>query len=526
MLKNSTLGRRLLLYIISFSFFITLIASSIIIYSDYKAGLKQIDSSISQIQTVYLPSLAFGLWNYDHKQLALQLKGLNNFPGIIASRVLDDKGDLIKSVGDISQHEIIEQFHFALIFEEHGEAQQLGELIIAINKEELYNSLIDKIIIILSSQFVKTITVSFFILFIVYHMITRHLNEMSRWARSMNIEEFDQSLILDRSPFYNDELSVVSRAINHLRNKVNIYHNGMVESQNDLKSLNQELENRVQSRTQDLNSMISRLNDTIEELQLTQNKLIEAEKHAALGQLVTGVAHEINTPLGLCVTTQSYIEDNIASMQKKVISGNISKAEFIECYKTLVEGLDLLKDNLGKASHLINNFKQIAVDTNAECIELVNIHSQIVLAEGQLSQELLQGDYQILVSCPEDLTIHSYPNAIIGIIRTLIQKSLQHGFPDEKGLINIEVSYSGNCLELYYKDNGIGVSKDIAEKIFDPFFTTSRGKGNTGLGMHTLYNIITQLLGGSIVCFPSDQGIFYQIILKNYSLSNSSNDIK
>lgn len=521
MLKHSILGRRLLLYIISFSFFITLIASAIIIYSDYKAGLKQIDSSISSIQTVYLPSIAFGVWKYDYKQITLQLNGLNNFPGIMASKIVDDKGSLIKSVGIMNKHEITEQFHFPLVYEEHGESEVLGELTIAITKKELYSSLIDKVIIILLSQFVKTLTVSSFILFIVYQMITRHLNEMSRWARSMKVEEFDQALILDRSPFNNDELTVVSQAVNQLRSKVNKYHNEMLVSQNNLKSLNQELESRVKERTKDLNHMITRLNDAIEELQLTQRKLIETEKHAALGQLVAGVAHEINTPLGLCVTTQSYIEDSIQSMHEKVLDDNISKVEFIEYYDTLVEGLDLLKSNLERASHLINNFKQIAVDVNAECIEFVTMTSLIHSAQAQLSHELDQGDYQIQINCPDDLSIHTYPNAVIGIIRTLIKKSLQHAFADNQGIIQIKISHSGNRLELYYKDNGTGVNREVADKIFDPFFTTTRGKGNSGLGMHTLYNIITQLLGGSITCFPSDKGIFYQIFLQDFSQDES-----
>lgn len=519
MMRNSILGRKLLLSIISFSFFITLIASSIILYADYKAGIKQISSSINRIESVYLPSLSFSLWNFDYKQIILQLKGINNFPGVIASQVIDDKGHLVKSVGNIKENELVEQYHFPLLFSDEGEKQKLGELVIAITKAGIYKSLVDKAIVILSSQFFKTITVSLFILFIVYQMITRHLNHMSNWARDLNITKLNQELILDRSPLNKDEITIVTSAINQLINKVHKYHDGMKHSENELKLLNQDLEDRVADRTKELNKMISRLNDTIEELQLTQSKLIEAEKHAALGQLVAGVAHEINTPLGLCVTTQSYIEDNISAMQQKVISGNISKTEFIDCYQILVEGLGLLKDNLGKASNLISNFKQVAVDTNAESIETVNILSQIEAAKELVQEELSNGQYDVIINCPKDLNISSYPNAIAGILTTLFRKSLQHAFRDRSGIIEIEASYSGNSLELYYKDNGIGVNKEVAEKIFDPFFTTSRGKGSTGLGMHTLYNIITQLLGGSITCIPSEQGIFFQIILKDFSFT-------
>jgi len=516
MFKSSILGRRLLLYIITFSFFITLIASAVIIYSDYKTEIKQISSSISRIEAVYLPTLSFSLWNYDYNQLLLQLTGISNFPGVVACHVIDEKGNLLKSVGVIKNYEIIEQFHFPLTYNDQGDIQPLGKLVIAITKEEIYKNLINKVIVIIGSQFFKTITVSFFILFLVYQMITRHLNRMSDWAKSLNIESFDNILLLDRSPLNYDEISIVTNAINQLRNRVHQYHSEMNSSKLALEVLNDELESRVQNRTQDLNNMISRLNETIDELKTTQDKLIDAEKHAALGQLVAGVAHEINTPLGLCVTTQSYIQDNISSMQKKMIKGDLSKTDFIEGYDTLNEGLNLLKDNLSKASHLVNSFKQVAVDTNAESVEVVNICSQIEIAQAQLHTELSAGSYQIDINCEPSLEIYSYPNAICSIIQTLVQNSLEHAFTENIGRIGIEASYSGGSLELYYKDNGHGINKEVSEKIFNPFFTTSRNMGHSGLGMHTLHNIITQILGGSITCIPSTEGAFFQIVIKNF----------
>ncbi len=516
MRKSSILGRRLLLYIIIFSFFITLITSAFIIYSDYKAEIKQIDSSISRIEAVYLPTLSFSLWNYDYNQLLLQLTGISNFPGVVACQVIDEKGNQLESVGVIKDHEIIEQFHFPLTYIDQGENQKLGKLVIAITKEEIYKNLISKIIVIIGSQFFKTITVSLFILSLVYHMITRHLNKMSNWARSFDIEGFDNNLLLDRSPLNYDEITIVTNAINQLRNRVHQYHTEANSSQAALKTLNDELESRVQDRTQDLNSMISRLNETIDELQTTQDKLIDAEKHAALGQLVAGVAHEINTPLGLCVTTQSFIQDNISNMEQKIITGDLNQSDLIECYQTLNEGLNLLKENLGKASHLVDSFKQVAVDTHAEAIEAVNIYAQIEVAQAQLHTELMAGNYQVKVDCEPTLAIYSYPNAICTIIQTLIQNSIDHAFSNQAGTITIEANYSGAALEIYYKDNGCGISQEVSGKIFNPFFTTSRSKGNSGLGMHTLHNIITQILGGSIICTPSKEGAFFQIVIKDF----------
>jgi len=171
---------------------------------------------------------------------------------------------------------------------------------------------------------------------------------------------------------------------------------------------------------------------------------------------------------------------------------------------------------LSKASHLVNSFKQVAVDTNAEAVELVNIYAQIEIAQAQLHTELSTGSYKIEITCEPSLEIYSYPNAICSIIQTLMQNSLEHAFNEKIGRIYIEANYSGESLELYYKDNGHGISKEVCDKIFNPFYTTSRNTGHSGLGMHTLHNIITQILGGSITCIPSTEGAFFQIVIKNF----------
>lgn len=517
MFNQSALGRRLLLYIITFSFFITLITSGTIIYSDYRAGVKTLNSSIERIEAVYLPSIAFSLWNFDYGQLLLQLKGIDNFPGVIACRVLDEKGSLVRAHGEVEDHKVVEEFYFPLTFNDSGKDQDLGKLVIAITKEEIYKSLISKVIVILVSQFFKTLAVSLFILFIVYQLITRHINKMSLWAKDTKSNVLNDGLILDRSPLLHDELTQVTSAIN-------VMHTRILEDKKKLDLVNQELElnnaeleNRVNSRTFELNNMITRLQETIDELTETQGKLIEAEKHAALGQLVAGVAHEINTPLGLCVTTQSYIQDNIAKMQDKVASGNMTKNQFMDCYDLVNDSMALLKTNLSRASELVHSFKQVAAQADNQELDEVNVQQQIELAQLHLSSTFQAGNYSLEINGNAELSINSYPTAVESVLQTLLQNSLHHGFPNHKGHITIEFTRSGEMLELYYQDDGIGIPEEDKERIFDPFFTTGRDKGHTGLGLNMAFNIVTQLLGGTIILSPTERGVFFQITLQDFT---------
>lgn len=237
-----------------------------ILYFDYKTEIKSIDSSISRIETVYIPTISSSLWNYDYNQLLLQLKGISNFPGVRACKIMDKKGKLIKSHGLVKDTETIQYFKLPLTYNNGDTNVSLGQLVVAITKKEIYANLINKALVILTSQFFKTITVSLFILFLVHQMVTRHLIKMSRWAKNVNIESFDKELLLDRSAKTNDELSIVTGAFNTLRLNVQMYHDQINNTQASLEILNIELEDRVRGRTKELK-------DTINELKVIRNKI-------------------------------------------------------------------------------------------------------------------------------------------------------------------------------------------------------------------------------------------------------------
>jgi len=261
----------------------------------------------------------------------------------------------------------------------------------------------------------------------------------------------------------------------------------------EIRKLNEELEESVAERT-------SELQNALENLQKTQNQLIQNEKLATLGSLVAGIAHEINTPIGNSVTASSYLEKQSADMHKLFLSNDIKKSDLETYIKNSCESAEIIQVNLLRASNLIANFKQLAVDQTYEEKRRFNVKKYIneeVLVS--LRPKIKHTNIQVLVDCDNDIEIYNYPGFFSQILTILIMNTLLHGFENlSAGVINIDISVAENHLVIKYSDNGKGIPSAIIDKIFDPFFTTKRNKGGTGLGLHILYNVIVQKFKGTV----------------------------
>lgn len=243
------------------------------------------------------------------------------------------------------------------------------------------------------------------------------------------------------------------------------------------------------------------LERTLEDLRSAQVQLVEAEKMAAIGGLVAGVAHEINTPVGIGVTASSFAQDKTEQMKELMAGGQLTPDIMKNYLHTMAEASSTIATNLTRAAALVKNFKQVAVDQSSETRRRFNLKEYIDTTLLSLGYHLRRSRHTIRVNCPEDLVIDSYPGAFSQMITALLINSLHHGFGSmEEGLIIIEASVDGNYLNLRYADNGKGMEKETVRRIFEPFFTTCRGDGGTGLGMHIVYNVVTRTLKGTIHC--------------------------
>jgi PAS domain S-box-containing protein len=235
-------------------------------------------------------------------------------------------------------------------------------------------------------------------------------------------------------------------------------------------------------------------------LRETQNSLIEAEKLAALGRLVAGVAHEVNNPVGISLTVASSLERKTALFAAEVARGDLRRSSLHEFLETSRDASSQLVANLNRAAELITSFKQVAADRNysdQRTFDLGDLTEQVVMS---LRPGLRKHKLTLTVDCQPNLTMNSYPGPYGQVLTNLFLNSVAHAFPDGKpGAVDIQVRASGkDNVEILFSDNGCGMSLDVRRRAFDPFFTTRRDQGGTGLGLHIVYSIVTNRLGGRL----------------------------
>ena len=291
---------------------------------------------------------------------------------------------------------------------------------------------------------------------------------------------------------------------------------------NELRKLHTELskhknylEDLVRERTAELETANQELKASMAHLKNTQEQLVQTEKMASLGGLVAGVAHEINTPIGVAVTAASFLEEKTNAAIKQLNAGNLSP-ESLEKFLNSAEEISVtILNNLKRAAELINGFKQVAVDQSAGSRRRFDIKAYIDEILLSLYPKFKRTTHTISVNCAEHIEIKSYPGAFSRIITNLVMNSLIHGFDNmEAGKIEINARQVNMRLYLEYSDNGAGMAPDILKQIFEPFFTTRRNRGGTGLGMHIVYNLVTQTLGGEISCQSQPgNGMYIKIII-------------
>ncbi|MBF0574041.1 MAG: response regulator [Desulfamplus sp.] len=256
----------------------------------------------------------------------------------------------------------------------------------------------------------------------------------------------------------------------------------------------------------DLEEVNSRLKNSLDTLEKTKDKLVQSEKMAALGGLVAGVAHEINTPVGIVITAASLLKDKTSYIKEIYESGSLKKSDLESYLQTMNEVSQSIIINMDRAATLIKSFKQVAVDQTVQERRKFNLKQCFQDILLSLKPTYINKGCIINLECPDNIEIFSYPGAYSQIISNLVMNSIIHGFKDKRNgqiAINVyllDVDKVNQELIIEYSDNGSGMTQEQASKVFDPFFTTMRGQGGTGLGMSIVFNLVTQTLGGTIEC--------------------------
>lgn len=259
--------------------------------------------------------------------------------------------------------------------------------------------------------------------------------------------------------------------------------------------------NKISDLNLSLEQKVVELNESLENLKHTQDYLVQTEKMVALGGLVAGVAHEVNTPVGVGVTAASYLQDKTKELYELHKQGAITRSALNKYINLAIESTSIVLSNMERAAALIHSFKQVAVDQSSEELRVFNIKQYIGEILISVHSKFAKTPYKIEVICLHEFSINSYPGALSQVLTNLLMNSLIHGFDGvDYGTITIEAIKKGENVCFLYQDSGCGISEENIAHIYDPFFTTKRGQGGSGLGLQIVYNLVTQTLCGKIQC--------------------------
>ncbi|WP_158080812.1 PAS domain S-box protein [Pelomonas sp. KK5] len=270
-------------------------------------------------------------------------------------------------------------------------------------------------------------------------------------------------------------------------------------AQAELQEMNASLDRRVHERTVALEDANRALEANFEHLRQMQAKLVQSEKLAGLGEIVSAVAHELNGPIGNAVTVASTLHGDTTEINQEMSAGTLRKQRFGSYLEAAAQGAQLLERSLQQAATMVSNFKRVAVDQGTATRRLFDLKSAVDDTLILLRPTLRKTPWQVQFDVPAGIEMDSCPGALEQVLANLIGNAVTHAFAGrETGAMKLDARVQGDAVELQFSDDGIGMSPATLARIYDPFFTTALDRGSSGLGMHITYNLVTGPLGGEI----------------------------
>ncbi|MFG6456104.1 sensor histidine kinase [Roseateles sp. BYS96W] len=336
-----------------------------------------------------------------------------------------------------------------------------------------------------------TLTLSLVLMvWVLRHYMLRPMTELTRGAEALAAGRLNQPLLISGA----DEIARVGAAMERMRQ-------ALLSAFEALRQHNVNLEETVAQRTAELTASNGELSQTLQTLQTAQHELVESEKLASLGRLVAGVAHELNTPLGNALTVVSTLEDRYRQLEQMLSGGvPLRRSTLEELARDTRRAQDILQRNVQKAADLVRDFKQVAIDQTADLRRDFELHQVIEDVLVMVEPSFKKTPFTIRTELSPGLTMNSYPGALGQVLTNLLMNALLHAFDGQAhGQVTVRCApLNDGEAELSVIDDGRGMDETVRRRIFDPFFTTKLGTGGSGLGMHIVHSIVTNILGGQI----------------------------
>jgi len=575
-MKITSISRKLLTRVLSFYFILTVSVTGIQIVAEYLNTKNHINSELLTLEKTISGSLTRAVWELNTQQAIDISEGLVAIPMIKGITVTDEANNVITQLGEMISPEELKQdsdnnstgeaqvisslseglfgHSFPLIFEFSGRTTSVGRVTLLSSNAVIFSRIEVGIYFLIGNAIVKTAFLVFLFTLAFNKLLTTPLQELTDQINQVDLDD-PEAYKLHSMNYEKNELNILGDAYNNLLDELIDFKDKLAISQletnsakDQLDEQNLQLEQEVARKTsslsstmlkmevqqkelleqkqilQDENNLRSRaekvlittnkeLKVSIVELNKAKERLLESEKMASLGMLSAEVSHEINTPIGISITSASYLLDLLVRLKQDFNQQKLSKKNINSFIENSLQSTEILTSNLNRASDLITSFKHIAVDQTSDKIRLIVVSKCLDEIIQSLQPKLKKTNHSITVHCDESIEISSHPGAIAQIIINLIINSIIHGFENiNRGEITIHISLHQQTLHLDYKDNGHGLTKEGTKNLFIPFYTTKSNQGGTGLGTHIIHNLVVDTLNGCIEVKNEDEsGLSYHI---------------
>lgn len=576
-MKVKSISRKLLTRVLSFYFILTVGVTGIQIIAEYFNTKNHINSELLTLEKTITGSLTRAVWELNTQQAIDISEGLVAIPMIKGITVTDEANNIITQLGKvippeklkISTKNLNEELKgissisgdlfghsFPLIFEFSGRTTSVGRVTLLSSNEVIFSRIKVGIYFLIGNAIVKTAFLVFLFSLAFNKLLTTPLNELTQQIRQIDLDDPEASKIHCMN-YEKNELNILEDAYNNLINELIEFkeklalslletdrakeqideHNLLLEQevarktsslsstmlkmevqQKELQEQKKNLQEENIRRSKTEKTLITTNKDlihSITELNKAKERLLEAEKMASLGALSAEVSHELATPVGISITSSTYLLEQITHLQETLSQNKLSKKSIETFIENANKSTVLLINNLQRTSELLTSFKQIAVDQTSDKIRIISISKYLNEIIHSIHPKLRKTNHIINVHCDENIEIYSHPGAIAQIIINLIVNSITHGFEHiDNGKITIDVAFHHNWLIIDYADNGQGISEEARKQLFDAFYTTKSNKGGTGLGTHIIKNLVIDTLNGTITAHSElGKGLSYHIEL-------------
>ncbi|MDE2427771.1 MAG: HAMP domain-containing protein, partial [Burkholderiales bacterium] len=376
----------------------------------------------------------------------------------------------------------------------HG-GQVIGEVRLTMAEDLLRESLASDFRRYVTTAFLSLILAIIFILLVLQWRLVKPVRMLMDESDRLANGELNDPIALNRE----DELG-------HLSNSLEATRQALKRSFGELEIKNQQLleysgtlESKVRQRTQELESVNQNLEAALNNVNSAQAELARVERMAALGSMVAGVAHELNTPLGNCLLVASTLEEETKQLVQLVENGRMRRSDLTRFTTTAMDSTKLLMRGLQQSAHLVGDFKQVAVDQSSAQRRKFGLLVMLQELSALLHSSLRKTPYTLELDIPDDIQLDSYPGLLGQVFTNLVNNAVAHGLEGRsEGHMHCTAELQGDQVLIVFSDDGKGIPQEIINRIFEPFFTTKFGQGGSGLGLSITFNIITNVLGGTI----------------------------